>query len=331
MYARVRLFVRILVKATAPVLVLLFEARKARRSWIGTVSSDLAWLANQSNDLKNLREATIAAWAIAFRGSARNMLKSIRIACGEASQRLVQAELEVEISLPLQRCLSGEFVCSECGDQLGSKQALAVHAAKKHGFRRGARSRISGSTCPVCLRVFASRSRCLDHLHEKSQLCLVNVLVRLASLPIDLFEAVEAEGKELEMKARKAGERHTYSSVLAKQAEGPLRRLLIPFDHSRQSRFKLLGVYLRDASSTFEVDYNATLQLVDGLVGDGPSGSSDDENEVSLEVLRPKWMARAALERFTEDERASGGDSRDALACLKSSSSCTAEPAEMVE
>ena len=83
-------------------------------------------------------------------------------------------------------------------------------------------------------------------------------------MPVDLFETVQAEGKELEMNVRKVGERHTYSSVLAKQAEGSLRRILIPYEHSRQSSFKLLGVCLRDAASTFEVDYNATVQLVDG-------------------------------------------------------------------
>ncbi len=85
---------------------------------------------------------------------------------------------------------AGEQQCEECGDMVASQQALAVHAAKEHGLLRALRTRVTGRTCPVCLRMFPIRSTLLDHHHEKSVVCRINV--QLYCRPLGAEEVEQA-------------------------------------------------------------------------------------------------------------------------------------------
>ena len=92
---------------------------------------------------------------------------------------------------------------SVCGKDTGSTQTLAVHVAREHLILRVARKRVLGGTCTVCLRSFASRSKCLDHIHEKGPVCLVNTLFSQAEYSEDdiaeanLIQRVEENASRL--------------------------------------------------------------------------------------------------------------------------------------
>ena len=65
----------------------------------------------------------------------------------------------------------------------------------------------------------------------------------------DLVQQVEAA------KAVKMGEWHSYTGILVRQAEGPLRRFLVPGGHSRKSRYVQFQRYLSDRDSAVGVDF----------------------------------------------------------------------------
>ena len=71
-----------------------------------------------------------------------------------------------------------------------------------------------------------------------------------------------------------------FSSTLATQAMGPLRKMVIPLGHSRRSRFPLFHKALKCRSTAKEVDFRRLL-----AVFDASDDAEDLEAEVPLDLL----------------------------------------------
>ena len=135
------------------------------------------------------------------------------------------------------------------------------------------------------MRRFANRSKVMDHLHEKSDVCLVNLL--LYHKPVAQAEVDEANEKQYleEAGCRNRAERHSYSDELSAQEFGPLNRFVIPVGHSHQARFPLMRKALQrcPTSSGREVDFVA----LRGMLGldEIPEGEEVDNDDLPLDVL----------------------------------------------
>ena len=100
----------------------------------------------------------------------------------------------------------------------------------------------------------------------------------------DIVEADIRQAKsEAEAKAR--GEKYSYSSVLARQSDGPAHRVLIPFGHSRESRYPLFKAALKCRETAREADFPA----IRVALGIGIAADEDLVDDIPLEILARTW------------------------------------------
>ena len=99
----------------------------------------------------------------------------------------------------------------------------------------------------------------------------------------DLEQQVEAA------KALKRGEWHSYTGVLVRQEEGPLRRFLIPSGHSRKSRYRQFQKYLSDDHATVGVDF----EVVQAALYSEAAEDAEDLLPLAVHKLRRETIVRA--------------------------------------
>ena len=87
----------------------------------------------------------------------------------------------------------------------------------------------------------------MDHLAEKTGYCFLTAVWYNAPLGRELVTKLDAEDSKAEKLQRRAGTRHNFSDQHAVQAEGPLRVLILPLGHSRQSRKRFIIPALQTA------------------------------------------------------------------------------------
>ena len=97
----------------------------------------------------------------------------------------------------------------------------------------------------------------------------------------------EADRKQAisEAEARARGEKHSYSSVLARQKEGPLHHFLIPLGHSRQSRYPLFRKALKCRVIAREADFPA----IKVALGIGLQADEELVDDIALDILARTW------------------------------------------
>ena len=118
------------------------------------------------------------------------------------------------------------------------------------------------------------------------------MLLTLPELPTCVVEAANEKQRDEEHTSRARRERCNYSSILACQAYGPLRRMFIDHEHSRNgsNRFPLYQRHLKCRDATREVDAGAILAAFHVSV-DKDTELLDD---VPLDVADIVWSAKKA-------------------------------------
>ena len=74
---RVKVFVRIVLQAPDPVLVVLFGAHGGRRAWIDAVEHDLRYLACNSEAFSNMAGASLHGWIERVRSDAKAVIRCL--------------------------------------------------------------------------------------------------------------------------------------------------------------------------------------------------------------------------------------------------------------
>ena len=182
---RVNAAIRLAKQAPTQVLLLLYEARTSPRSWLRALEADLVHLSSASC-LSELAGAPLSAWFALFRKHPV-----------QAKQVVLKATLATNWVSTTEREHDREFTtyCTLCGEPASDRQALSVHMCRAHGVRRFVRSYVEGLTCLVCGLQFASRQRIIDHLAEKSAVCMHNYLLRYEPLPVEQVQALDLSGR----------------------------------------------------------------------------------------------------------------------------------------
>ena len=182
---RVQTAIRVATKAPLQVLLLIFEARESRRSWLRALELDLEHL-SRAPVLHYFAGASIAKWFQFFRDFPKQakqaVMKAIRI-----TNWVTQEEREAE--------RVSTTYCVLCGVEALDRQALSVHCFRAHGVRRFIRSYVEGLDCLVCGLRFASRQRLVDHLSEKSPVCSHNYILRYSPLPPEQVQHMDVDAR----------------------------------------------------------------------------------------------------------------------------------------
>ena len=182
---RLQLAIRLAERAQSQLLVLLFWAKGAQRSWIKALESDFA-LISTAPCCAELRDASVAQWFRLFRSHPVDAKRMVMKAVGQVN------EPTIEEAAALRPCT---VHCYECGESQLDRQALAVHLVRAHGIKRPLRAYVIGLDCLVCGVRFVSRQRLVDHLSEKSPVCGLNYRIRYRPLAAEEVERLDVEAR----------------------------------------------------------------------------------------------------------------------------------------
>lgn len=129
------------------------------------------------------------------------------------------------------------------------------------------------------MRESTTRTRLLDHLHKKSEICFLNVLLRLDPLSQREVERADYVQWKSESSCRKRGVNKAYAECLVSQAFRPMQKIVVPNGHSRRGRYPLLFAALSCSKAAIEVDFDACLAAL------SECGFEEPRDHVPLDVL----------------------------------------------
>ena len=177
--------------------------------------------------------------------------------------------------------------CDQCGDTFEPNTILGVHRAREHGIKRWARQYLVGTVRPVCLRKFPNRTRLIEHIHDESRICRVNLKLSYVPCEPDEVEAADAEQTLREQTAKHKGDHRAYSDILMGQCYGPLQRFIIPVGHSRKN----VSAVLRKALECPYMAREADFDRLSSLLGITPFAApdSDADGDMPLDTLAATW------------------------------------------
>ena len=148
--SRMCLFVRVSARRPLALMRYLEVARAYRASWLEDVRKDFEWISMVSEDFVSWRGLSLRDHAVAAGSSAHKMKIKIAELCRcRAANACISWATTVS-----QRQLATSWLCPECRQQHKSKQALAVHRARRHGVKRAMRQYVDTTHCAVCLLEF---------------------------------------------------------------------------------------------------------------------------------------------------------------------------------
>jgi hypothetical protein len=283
--ARVRIFALMLSRGQTFLLALAYEGRMSSKSWWKALVADLEWLAAGSSKLSEFRLSGVGGWLTFLCGNGPRAMCTVQAAASECCRKQeaeLQAIADAGGAEAIEHLADGDaWQCTECGESLGSYQAMVAHRARSHGILRDARRKIAGATCPVCLRTFAHRSGVLNHLHKRSAICLMNLESYYQDLGQEEVAAADAKQLAAEQACRARKEAYCYTDTLCVQSEGPLWPFVIPNGHSRRSTYGKFRRMLKCRRSCREVSFEALRSLL--------AGRAEDVDDIPRDILEAAW------------------------------------------
>ena len=131
---------------------------------------------------------------------------------------------------------------------------------------------------PNLFKIVWQRSKVLEHLHDNSEVCLVNVLLRMPKLHQQEIDDANDAQRRMEKQSARKGDHPKYSEALVSQCFGPMIRIIAPTMHNRKSRFPLFENHLKCGTAARGVDFSVVRNLMLGIADDG-------DEELPLDVL----------------------------------------------
>ena len=92
------------------------------------------------------------------------------------------------------------WVCELCPPEsrrcCTTRKGLTAHAYKAHGYQTPARLYVHSATCPVCLKLFTSRTAAINHLGHRASRCKAQLgtLVPLSAAQLADIELADKLG-----------------------------------------------------------------------------------------------------------------------------------------
>ena len=179
---RLSLFTRLCQKQVSTLLDLVFDTQGHKKGWSKAVFSDLVTLANLSihpalDPGKHF--SSLAEWSVFFSTfSKRRLRQVVATACGHPLLQEMDNRDSGNVGFGVAggHDLGGTgcrpLACDRCGRLFLSPQARAAHCSRAHGVKSIWRRYVGAEVhCIVCMRMFWTRERLVNHIRYRSEIC----------------------------------------------------------------------------------------------------------------------------------------------------------------
>lgn len=216
---RIMLMCRIVRKQPPGLLDLIESTAHVAGSWAHTVRSDLEWCCTNPK-LEGCSNFSFREWSEHIRNSSPSSRfpRIVRFFLKSSVANISVAWKNNQVVKPL----VSHIMCDQCPKSFCSEQSLALHRFNVHGVKNAIRWYVDGVHCPVCLKLFWSRERVVNHLRYRSKVCLNNDLLRGPCLSVAQSDELDALEHVANAKLAKHGRRSHFASCPAVQLHGPL-------------------------------------------------------------------------------------------------------------
>ena len=232
--SRLRYLKRLTRYCPAVLWGVLCEVQSEPNSWIAHCRQSLQWFQKFHKHAPNLPvDAPMYQWMLAALadGSWAGKIKKAAWSCIQF--RYSEAQYAVWLDhFEVQFVKAGGFIadrlsvqtevwrCEICSEQFGSKRALAMHAHKKHQYRKIAKYFAIDGLCNACMKQFHCRSRLCNHLNGRRQ-CLDILQAVFPPLPEEVVEQLDQEDRNTASQLKQEGWRSTKAFEPALTLLGP--------------------------------------------------------------------------------------------------------------
>lgn len=232
--SRLRYLKRLTRYCPAVLWRVLCEVQSEPHSWIAHCRQSLQWFQKFHKKAPNLPvEAPFYQWMLAasedisWTGKLKKAAWScIQLRYSEAQYAIWLDHFEVQfvtaggVIADRLQVPTEEWRCEICSEQCGSKRALAMHAHKKHQYRKIAKYFAMDGLCNACMKQFHCRSRLCNHLNGRGR-CLDILQAVFPPLPEEVVEQLDQEDRETAHQLKQEGWRSTKAFEPAITQLGP--------------------------------------------------------------------------------------------------------------
>ena len=99
---------------------------------------------------------------------------------------------------------------------------IATHIYRQHGVKHPARYLVDGTSCPICLLEFHTRTRLIAHIANKSTVCCSNLKCRMQPFSEAVVAQMDDEAKVCEKANKRSGWRRGRAHEPCIRLSGPL-------------------------------------------------------------------------------------------------------------
>ena len=233
---RLALLTRVCARGPPDLLGLLLQSRGTERSWLCSALSDLKLVVDLTTPFVAFKGGDEQHVLCFMASSAKSFRRKLSSAVSEQAlnePRLWATSEKVRESL----C---SWQCAVCNLDFPTKSALATHSFLKHGLKRSCRSKVILNSCPVCLCLYHTRSRLIDHVQVGSPTCRDIICQFFVDEPPGDILIVEDAERERVRKMAKLGRHRNWAEFPAVRLPGPLIKSATNAGISRRGRPRAL-------------------------------------------------------------------------------------------
>ncbi len=129
--------------------------------------------------------------------------------------------------------------CPECFQDISSSQRMLAHRSRKHDYINPIHAYVNNAFCPICM-YFHNRTRVLNHIKYRSQVCKGNLIMQGPIISIDEARALDEEHREEKRELYSQGYRAHAACQPVFRLVGPLPYSILT-DDNMSSKHHTLG------------------------------------------------------------------------------------------
>jgi hypothetical protein len=232
--ARLSLFCRICVKAPSPLRNLVCDMQVFSSGWTASIVSDLKWL-QLDPAFDSGKEFSIEEW-MNYICEYPKRFKQLTMKFSKTRIANLSDDKAEKVEATPGGCM---LSCSLCSYQASTTQKLSLHLFKHHSIRNLWRHYIGTRVhCSVCLKLFWTRERLLNHIRYRSKVCKHNLLLRGPICSEEESLAIDNDCLDAHQKLQSESKRRHHVEEPVLQLSGPLQFqvLLMCTDTTNQHR-----------------------------------------------------------------------------------------------
>ena len=231
-YFRLCTGVRLAAKAPREFWEVMYAARGARRSWLEAFMSDIRWLKRPSSPFSLFEDTNLCEF-MRFAASPVIALRAIRKACsGPEALTAALADMPIVARIEVAQSADGPIVvpladeptvlqCDECPYTCSTRKQLLYHSRVANSHRHPINKCVDTTYCPVCGIDRHTRAGILVHLHDRTPICRLNLLMRGEHVSDEAAAVLAAEAAGLRASNTAAGRDKHFAELRCVRIYGP--------------------------------------------------------------------------------------------------------------